>query len=471
VYTAALLSAAYRVYASIKDQRERAERELDELQNFIVLGGSGFFSESFREEIGKKLGDCRALQGIIITGSQGDVTFERERGSVIRWDNQIPRFIPRFGYAGLKARQVDIPGLRNVNIYSFINTLNYERLVRILKQTLAAILGALLLSFVTMIFTAVLKTKSLMTGSADQEEAGLAKTGETDFSRNTGPSEITGDDSGLSAPEDAGPEEEYDFDDFDGFGDFVPPDDSGEDYPKPEGDEENGFGGGELPDFEDPAGPGDLPPEPAGDDSFQMDDFFDEAELELPRPVSEAPPGGPPNPGTPDSPNGLYSPGSGIGWEAYTRDRLASELHRCAASEQDLVVLLLQCADGVNCDGRLYKKLAGEAVDFFNLKDLSFEYGSRGMTVIIPNLDLGHGIARAEEFHSRILKNCFSDFHAKSDLIAGLSSRSGRLIEADRLLLEASKALEKARLDGETPIVAFKSDPEKYREFIRRNPG
>jgi hypothetical protein len=474
VYTAALLSAAYRVYTSIKEQSGRAERELDELQSFIVRGGSGFFSDSFREEIGKKLGDCRALQGIIITGSQGDVTFEQERGRVIRWDNQIPRFIPRFGYTGLKARQVDIPGLRNVNIYSFINTLNYERLVRILKQTLAATLGALLLSFVTMIFTSVLKTKSpVRADSPDQEEAGPRKTGETDFSRDTGPSGAA-DDSGLSAPEEAGPEEEYDFDDLDGFGDFVPPDDSGEsggtDYTEPAGaDEENGFEDGDLPDFEDLSG--DLPPEPEGDDNFKLDDFFDEAELELPRPVSEAPPEGPSNPGASDTPNGLYSPRSGIGWEAYTRDRLASELHRCAASEQDLVVLLLKCADGVNCDGRLYKKLAGEAVDFFNLKDLSFEYGGRGITVIIPNTDLNSGIIRAEEFHSRILKNCFSDFHAKGDLIAGLSSRSGRLIEADRLLLEASKALEKAQLDEGTPIVAFKSDPEKYREFIRRNPG
>jgi hypothetical protein len=491
VYTAALLSAARRVYTSIGEQHQRAEQELEELQSFIARGGSGFFSETFREEMGKKIRNFKVLQGVIITGSQGDITFERERGSVIQWDNQSPRFIPHFGYAGLKARQVDVPGLRNVNIYSFINTLNYEQLVRILKQTLAAILGALLLSFITMICTSILKAKSPVNRDyANQEEEGLENTGETadsspdtdDFSEFTG----SGDDSGFSVPEDtAGSKGEYDFDDFDNFEDFIPSAVPGENNSAGAADDaENDFAGtdnaeygsagdedtGEfdLSGFDDPL----QEPEDGGDDNFELDDFFKEAELELPQAVDETPsPAGPSNPDAPDipdTPNGLYSPRSGIGWEAYTRDRLASELHRCAASEQDLVVLLLKCGDGVNCDGRLYKKLAGEAVDFFNLRDLSFENGDRGITVIIPNSDLDSGIIKAEEFHSRILKNCFSDFHAKSDFLVGLSSRSGRLIEAERLLMEASKALEKAQFDGGTPIVAFKSDPEKYRDFIRR---
>jgi hypothetical protein len=34
--------------------------------------------------------------------------------------------------------------------------------------------------------------------------------------------------------------------------------------------------------------------------------------------------------------------------------------------------------------------------------------------------------------------------------------------------LEAGKALEKALGDPVSHIVAFKSDPEKYREFIRK---
>ena len=164
----------------------------------------------------------------------------------------------------------------------------------------------------------------------------------------------------------------------------------------------------------------------------------------------------------------LYSPRSNLGWEAYTKDRLASELHRCAASEQDLVILLMECGEGVNCDGRLYKKIADEAVDLFNLHDLSFEYGDRGITVIFPNAGLDLGISKAEEFHSRLLKSSYDSFHSRNDFLVGISSRSGRLIEADRLLLEAQRALEKAKQEKDSPIVAFKSDPEKYRDFVRK---
>ncbi|MDR2049598.1 MAG: hypothetical protein LBP69_09110, partial [Treponema sp.] len=211
-----------------------------------------------------------------------------------------------------------------------------------------------------------------------------------------------------------------------------------------------------LPDFdESAAGEKD---DTDGFDDFALDDFLDEDTLKMPGEETSA---------KTDEPQGLYSPKSGIGWENYTMDRLASEIHRCAASEQDLVVLLFECGENIAWDDELYKKLSDEAVRFFNLKDLTFEKGSRGISVIIPNTDLDHGIAKAEEFHARALKNLSGSFMAKTDLRAGISSRSGRLIDADRLFFEAASALEKAK-DGQ-PIVAFKSNPEKYRNFIRKS--
>ncbi|MDR2210474.1 MAG: hypothetical protein LBO65_03270 [Spirochaetaceae bacterium] len=492
VYLAAVVSAAYRVYRSINGQRQQAAKELDGLQSLLSQAGEDFFTESFREAVRKKITDCQVLQGIIVTSSGGgELTFERERGSVIRWEGSSPRFITRFGYSGLRARQVDIPGLRNVNIYSVINTINYEYMVRVLRQTLVAILGALLLSFFTMIVTSLSRTRV-------QEE----------------PSQ--GDESSGRSPDYSAEEE------AENPGDFSE---------KTPGGSPESFEGGEnfdLPGFDAAGGEiaGDLSPRNSGadmDDDFNLNDFLDEEELDLPgedisgadlptmdmfdedqaefsdEPLGDLPGEDPqdqgfsyeipPEPedgalpdfdldepeisGSPGSagharPQGLYSPRSSIGWEAYVQDRLTSEIHRCAASEQDLVVLLMECGEGVNCDGALYKKLAGEAVHFFNLQDLSFEKGERGITVIIPNADLEQGIIKAEEFHSRILKNCAGAIHSKNDFLIGISSRSGRLIEAERLLLEASKALEKAKIDLGTPIIAFKSDPEKYREFIRK---
>jgi hypothetical protein len=526
VYLAAVVSAAYRVYRSVDGQHRQGERELDELQALLSQNGDNFRSEAFRETIRKTIMDYRVLQGIIVTGSgTEDMPFEREQGALIRQEGGRPRFITRFGYSGLKARQVDIPGLRNVNIYSVINTVNYEYMVYVLKQTLVAILGALIVSFFTMIVTSLARAKTdedasragkpadaaaegsslnraedtaAFSGTALEEEAPAEpfENGDLDFSGFDAGGKT---ESGVPSP-DAGADKTDDFN----LNDFLDEEElafPGEDLPAmdlpgagfPGGD----LSGGDSADFPDPGqdelSGGELPDQGF---SYQVqseteEEPFSDLETEEGSEFSVAEDAVAEDAVTEDAvaedavaedaviedafasgnanPKGLYSPRSNIGWEAYVQDRLTSEIHRCAASEQDLVVLLMECGEGVNCDGTLYKKLAGEAVNFFNLRDLSFENGERGITVIIPNADLEHGIIKAEEFHSRILKTCAGQIHAKNDFLIGISSRSGRLIEAERLLLEAAKALEKAKIEQSTPIVAFKSDPEKYREFIKKN--
>jgi hypothetical protein len=168
-----------------------------------------------------------------------------------------------------------------------------------------------------------------------------------------------------------------------------------------------------------------------------------------------------------EPPKGLFSPRGNIGWESYTRDRLESELHRCASFEQDLVFIMMEFKDG-KLNDPLYKIFAEEAVTFFTLRDLIFEKGDQGIAVISPNIDLEQGFLKSEEFRERILKKLPGSSKTGLELCAGLSSRSGRLIEADRLMFEASEALLKALADPLSPTVAFKSDPEKYRDFIRR---
>jgi hypothetical protein len=50
----------------------------------------------------------------------------------------------------------------------------------------------------------------------------------------------------------------------------------------------------------------------------------------------------------------------------------------------------------------------------------------------------------------------------------GLSSRNGRLLSGKRLIQESQAALKKAASGGETGIVGFRSDPQKYREFLAK---
>ena len=163
-------------------------------------------------------------------------------------------------------------------------------------------------------------------------------------------------------------------------------------------------------------------------------------------------------------PKGLYSPRSNVGWEEYTKDRLDSELHRCASTEKDLTLIVMEFTDKIN--DIQFKEAAEAAVLFFTSRDLLFEYGQYGITIINPGIDLEASLAKVQKFHKRIMEKIFFNHKTHKCLYIGLSSRSGRLINAGRMLMEVKEALQKAKTDPQTSIVAFKSDPEKYRKFI-----
>jgi len=164
------------------------------------------------------------------------------------------------------------------------------------------------------------------------------------------------------------------------------------------------------------------------------------------------------------NPKGLYSPRSGLGWEEYINDRLDSELHRCSSSEKDLAFIALEFTDMP--EERIFKQTAQETIKFFASKDLIFEYGESGIAVILPGTGLDAAIPKSEKFYQRILDRFPNSYTPAFGLSIGLSSRSGRLLTSERLMLEASQALKKAKNDLKTSIIAFKSDPEKYRAFI-----
>lgn len=166
-------------------------------------------------------------------------------------------------------------------------------------------------------------------------------------------------------------------------------------------------------------------------------------------------------------PKGLYSSRSNIGWEEYLNDRLDSELHRCSSTENDLTLILLEFMDIKN--DIMYKQAAEEAAAFFSSRDLLFETGTYGIAAILPSIDLDTGIAKSEKFYQRILEKFPNSYSSSSpSLCIGLSSRSGRLLKAERLLFESREALQKAQNDPKSSIVAFKSDPDKYRDFISK---
>lgn len=166
-------------------------------------------------------------------------------------------------------------------------------------------------------------------------------------------------------------------------------------------------------------------------------------------------------------PKGLFDPETGLGWESYLRERLSAELKRSASFEQDLCLLLATLDDSARGqeDFALFAKTAQE---FFTFKDLSFIFGDNGVAIILPNMDVDHAIRMSEELLKKLtfLMKGKDGSMSYLELFMGLSSRSGRLVDADRLVGEAFAALGKAREERDTHIMAFRPDPEKFRAFL-----
>jgi GGDEF domain-containing protein len=168
-----------------------------------------------------------------------------------------------------------------------------------------------------------------------------------------------------------------------------------------------------------------------------------------------------------ESPAGLYSPASGLGWESYLKDRLDAELSRSASFEQDLSLLAI-AYDGLTSQDANYAAIGESIEKFFSFRDLAFERGDDGFSVILPNIDSSHALRMAQEFYKKLVFLAEGDFAELelSPLFMGISSRGGRLVDAGRLIDEADAAIEKARYEKDSRIVAFKPDPDKYRLFL-----
>jgi GGDEF domain-containing protein len=149
------------------------------------------------------------------------------------------------------------------------------------------------------------------------------------------------------------------------------------------------------------------------------------------------------------------------------RERLDAEISRSASFEQDLSFLVFSYT-GLSARDPNYAAIGAAIKDFFNFRDLSFERGDDGFSVILPNIDSVHALRMAEEFYRKLVFLTEGDY-AKLGLLPlfmGISSRSGRLVDALRMSEEAEAALEKARDEKDSRIVAFRPDPDKYRLFL-----
>jgi hypothetical protein len=398
-----MVFAGVRVYTGITNRRNLAEKEFSSLADLSAkVGSSGYMSESFRETIIDSITRSRTLQGVIISGPNGEYAFERDRGTSIAWTRDSPYFKTQFGISRepffQKIRVNGEAGVQNVTLRAVYNYIDYDFLITILKRTLLMVLATLCLALFTLIFQFL-----LINPSSPKGEIAL-----------------------KVKPEPYREKEKH----------------------TKEKEQEQEQQKNE-------------PKEPI-DDSFFTDLEKNSPPEKINRPLQPI--------SSPDSPKetaGLYAPRSYIGREEYTRDKLTAELSRCTSFGQDLVLMLMEIQEGaVKVEDTRFRFLADETVKFFLRRDLIFERGAQGITVILPSIDLDQGFANSQKFHKLLISKYAETFKTTIELYMGLSSRADRLIDEERFIFEASGALKKAMGDPSAPIVAFRSDPEKYRAFM-----
>ncbi|MDR2953396.1 MAG: hypothetical protein LBU82_09170, partial [Treponema sp.] len=353
VYLGVLVYVIVGISANMKKYSIVADEEFYDIADLASSAGLlSFMDETFNDIIRDALKRCVALEGVIISGPNGEEGFEKETGRALIWVNNSPRFRHRLDFSRQELyRPLRINGLRNVNIQAVAGAFDYKELSRILKRALLPVILSLVLAFFTILIGA-LRGKH-----------------------------------GISA--------------------------------------------------------------------IHKDKRNDAA-----RPAKEKQ--------RPSSHSG-YSERGHVVRQENTESRLTEELRRCAAAGQDLSFISMEFK--LEIDDSSYARFAADTARFFSSRDFICEKGQNGISVICPGLNLDAGFLNAGEFHTRVMGKYPSLIKSKTDLCIGISARSGRPVEAERLMFEAEEALERAMMDPVSYIVAFKSDPEKYRAFMESRGG
>lgn len=158
-----------------------------------------------------------------------------------------------------------------------------------------------------------------------------------------------------------------------------------------------------------------------------------------------------------------YNPDSGISWEKYLKERLETELSRAISSETDLSLFVFQIPE-VEHTSELFNNICKYLTIQFEYKDLLFEYKDNCIVAIKIGMKLDDALTFCDKVHADI-KSLIED----KECYIGISTRSVRMVSTERLLLEAEEALKHAKDEPASPVVAFRVDAEKYREYMEKN--
>jgi len=104
--------------AASEQNRLIAEQEFNDLADLASSAGLlSFMDETFNDIIKNALKRCTVLEGVIISGPNGEEGFEKIPGEAIEWVNNAPRFKNNRKFSKQQLyQQLRIKGVRNVTI-------------------------------------------------------------------------------------------------------------------------------------------------------------------------------------------------------------------------------------------------------------------------------------------------------------------------------------------------------------------
>ena len=218
-----------------------------------------------------------------------------------------------------------------------------------------------------------------------------------------------------------------------------------------------------------------LPEEQADDaryndaekDTNSQDADVSDAAPEVPAALAEEP--SPAEQAAPETaanaaPQGLFSKRTGFSWEQYMLPRLDSELIRSASGGTDLALFTIR-VENLDWSSGAGNEISNVILQTGKYQDMLFEYCSDGCTVILPDTDIDQSLQAADELYTAI-STILENWQETLKIGIGISARSLRMISGERLANESSEALKHAFADNTSPIVAFKVNPEKYRNYL-----
>ena len=163
------------------------------------------------------------------------------------------------------------------------------------------------------------------------------------------------------------------------------------------------------------------------------------------------------------NPSGLFNPVTGLGWESYLDTRLENEINRAISSEIDISVFIINIPN-LERESEESKKVSEYLSLQFQFRDLLFEYKNDCIVAIKISMNLDEALNFADKIHADI-----SQILEQKQCYIGISTRSIRIVSGERLFNEALAAVEHAKNEEDSPIIAFRVDVEKYRQFLEQN--